>query len=248
MKQNTKHTFETCQPEKLERFFKEEALYNHIYINMKILKQIGILSGIALMGAAAIIPFTTSCKKESPVVIPEIIDQATFDDNEQYQISGNTTIYTSSTSTTTTSHNLFFDLSKFATDNNNATDFVIEGTINFGILVGFNENVNLYGENESLINLTDQSATIYGILVGSIDSGQSTYTGNMHIDESVSTKIISWSVAYGVYFDSIVVGSVTINGDFSVQGFATTYGVRFNSTAFGSTQNINGNFSLTSST
>jgi hypothetical protein len=218
---------------------------------MKALKQIGILSGIALVGAAAIIPFTTSCKKkENPVVTPEIIDQATFDDNEQYQVSESTRIYTTS-SNSNNSHNVFLDLNKFSADNNNATEFHISGTVNFGILVGFNENVNLYGENGSLINLTGQTGKTYGILVGSTESGSDTYAGNIYIDKSISANIASSAsggFSSGVWIDSTASGSTTINGSFSVSSSGNSsgaYGVWIRSTTAGSTT-INGNFLVSS--
>jgi hypothetical protein len=187
----------------------------------------------------------TSCKKEKPTDGRVILNQATFDNNAQYQVPKNATIYTSS-SEPIGLHNIFLDLSKFAADNNNVDEFYISGTINFGILVGFNENINLYGEG-GLINVVDGDTDKYGIMVGSTDSGSDTYTGNMYIDESVTVKISSVAgVCYGVYIDSQISGDTTINGNFYVRGNYYTTGVKLGSTGTNSTQNINGNFVLDS--
>jgi hypothetical protein len=209
---------------------------------MKSLRKLGILSGVVLVGGAIVVPFSTSCKKESPKLV---LSQATFaSEAGKYQVSEDTAVYTFS-GDPFTSHNLFFDLNKFSDDNGNATDFVIDGTINFGLLVGFNENVNLYGENGSLIDLTGQTTDTYGILVGSIEAGQDTYTGNMYIDSSVTANISSSTNTSGVYFDSTAAGTITVNGNFSLfasQPRSFDCGVYFDSVAVGSTQNINGNF------
>jgi hypothetical protein len=187
-----------------------------------------------------------------------VINQAIFDDNEQYQISGNVTINTSSTSSID-SHNVLFDLKKFSDDNNNATYFMIDGAINFGILVGFNENVNLYGGNGSLINLINQTQNTYGVLVGSANTGSDTYTGNMYIDNSVTANISApadsgvrfnptavndfRNSAFGVFFGSSTAGAITIDGNFSVYSSSGSSGVYFDS-AVGGSMAINGNFSI----
>jgi hypothetical protein len=174
------------------------------------------------------------------------INQATFaSEAGKYQVSGSTSIYANSTDIID-SHNIFLDLKKFSDDNDNATYFMIDGTINFGILVGFGEDVNLYGENGCLINLINQTDDTYGILVGSTDAGSDTYTGNMYIDDSVAANISTSREAYGVYFGSDVAGSATINGNFSVSSSGTVaYGVYFNSVVASSIA-INGNFSVSS--
>jgi hypothetical protein len=102
----------------------------------------------------------------------------------------------------------------------------------------------LYGKSGSLIDLTGQTVTTYGILVGSTVSGSDAYTGNMYIDESVTANISSGvgNDEYGVYFGSAA-GLITINSNFSVSG-NRSYGAYFGSVASGSTQNINGNFSI----
>jgi hypothetical protein len=210
---------------------------------MKISKRIGMLLGITLIGGAAIIPFTTSCGKKNDTTI----NQATFNNNQKYQVSEDTAIYTSSTYTIE-NHNTFFDLRKFSKDNGNATKFYISGTINFGILVGFDENVSLYGENGCLISLINQTEDTYGILVGSTVAGSDTYTGNMYVDESISANIVSSGYAYGVYFNSTTSGSIqNIDGNFSVSSEDFAFGVYFYSSAADSTQNVNGNFLVSSS-
>jgi hypothetical protein len=175
------------------------------------------------------------------------LNQATFDNNEQYQVSEDTTIYIAP-GEEIGDHNVFFDLNKFSAVNNNATDFMIKGSINFGILVGFSENVNLYGEDDGLINLTNQDEDAYGVLVGSTDAEQDAYTGNMYIDGSVTANISSSNDAYGVSFSCVAAGSITVNGSFLITADAgDAYGVYFESTSVDSTQNINGNFSVCSS-
>jgi hypothetical protein len=219
----------------------------------KFLKVFTAISYLARAGGISAIAFPlTSCGKKSPVPPPPPspttleLNQATFDNNEQYQVSGDASIYTSSTETIS-SHNDFFDLNKFSDDNNNITDFIIDGTINFGILVGFNEDVSLYGENGSLINLTGQTQDTYGILVGSTAAGSDTCAGNMYIDESINANIISSNIAYDVYFDSAVAGTTTINGNFSLSSTqASATGVIFNKTTAGAIT-IDGNFSVSSS-
>jgi hypothetical protein len=213
----------------------------------KFLKVFTSISFLAIVGGISAIAFPlTSCKK-NPDPARVILNQATFDDNAQYQISQDTTIYASS-QPITASHNIFLDLNKLAADNNNATDFIIDGSVDFGILVGFIENVNLYGENGSLINLTGQTVNTWGILVGSTSSGSDTYTGNMHIDKSVTANISSNDNACGVYFEPTATGSITINGNFSVfdpGSSGSASGVGFSSTVSGSIT-INGNFSVCS--
>jgi hypothetical protein len=104
----------------------------------------------------------------------------------------------------------------------------------------------LYGKSGSLIDLTSQTVNTYGILVGSTDVGSDTYTGNMYIDESINANIISTLATYGVYFNSAVASSITINGNFSLSSTeAYAVGVYFVSTTAGTTT-INGNFSVSS--
>jgi hypothetical protein len=127
-------------------------------------------------------------------------------------------------------------------------------------LVGFNENVSLYGADGSLINLINQTHDTYGILVGSTVAGSDTYTANMYIDDSVTVNISAPSSigvrfnptgvndyrnrAFGVYFESSTTGAIIIDGNFSVYSSSAPCGVRFGSTVTGSTQTINGNFSV----
>jgi hypothetical protein len=106
----------------------------------------------------------------------------------------------------------------------------------------------LYGANGSLIDLTGQTTTTYGITVGSTTAGSDTYTGNMYIDKSVTANISTSSNndSSGVRISSTVTGSTTIDGNFSISStsYETSYGVLFNSTAAGSILNIGGNFSF----
>ncbi|GHU30711.1 hypothetical protein FACS1894166_00850 [Bacilli bacterium] len=170
-------------------------------------------------------------------------------------IYSNTEVYTNQ-SATLPSHNTLLDLVEFRKEKNITTDdFVIDGIVNFGILVGFDENINLYGSGGSLMNVVNQTTNAYGIVVGSISGTGSSisYTGTMNIDNSVHCNISSSADAYGVYFYSINADSAqTINGVFTISSSSNSSnayacGVYFNSTAADSTQTINGVFTISSS-
>ncbi|GHU30715.1 hypothetical protein FACS1894166_00860 [Bacilli bacterium] len=149
--------------------------------------------------------------------------------------------------------NVLLDLAKFKVDKGitDQVDFVIDGTIDFGILVGFDENIYLYGETDSLMDI-NVTTNAFGIVVGSQIDPASTisYTGTMNIDNSVHCIIYSTVDAYGVYFHSNVVGDTTINGVFTISfssgSSADAYGVSFFETVSGDTT-INGVFIISSS-
>jgi hypothetical protein len=182
---------------------------------MKLLKHSKLFTSflffsIATGSLAGLSVITTSCSKKDTGVV---ISQSTFDDNSKYQVSSDTIIITSE-GPGLDSHNVFFDLQKYSNDNGGTAIFTISGTVNFGILVGFNENVSLYGESGSLIDLTDQDTPLYEILVGSTESQNNTYTGNMYIDETVNVHLTGSSTGNGVFFNNIGQSShVTINGN-----------------------------------
>jgi hypothetical protein len=108
-------------------------------------------------------------------------------------------------------------------------NFIIDGTINFGILVGLNQNVNLTGIHNALINCQNQAyQTTVGIAVGSLigedDYDYYTYTGNLLIDSSVSVNVDSSLSAEDFYLGCGVMipstapdSTITINGRFDIE-------------------------------
>jgi hypothetical protein len=77
-----------------------------------------------------------------------------------------------------------------------ASHFIIEGTVDFGFLVGFNESFELSGATNSSIDIHSDEAiagSMTGIMIGSLAQPASedaaTYSGNMNIDNSVKMSI-----------------------------------------------------------
>jgi hypothetical protein len=159
---------------------------------------------------------------------PKVINQATFIDNPQYQVSANVAIYSSSERIK--SHNVLFDLKKYADDKGGITKFIISGTISFGLLIGFDQDVDLYGESESVCYISPVAslAFISALIVGSTNeeyaiNNDYSYSGTMNIHKSVNVVIMSvtffnaYSV-YCVYFNKISsISIINISGNFSNQ-------------------------------
>jgi hypothetical protein len=151
-------------------------------------------------------------------------------------------------------------LQKYSDDNEGITDFTISGVCNFGILVGFNQNVNLYGANGSVIyqfgggdkgtsnGLNADPAEFeqaQAITVGSVqnpEEGPGSYTGILNIDKSVNV-ILHAVVAIGINVYSCGDNSIlTINGNFMIECVAAGTGVAVQDINVGGTLIVNGNF------
>jgi hypothetical protein len=158
-------------------------------------------------------------------------------------------------------HNKFLDLASYVSDEGiNTSDFIIEGEIDFGILVDFDEDMNLFGDSQSLIKLGDQANPLlygecYGIIVGSVSrpvSSKCTYSGKMNIDNSVNVFInASSDFASGVYFEETDNANIVINGVFTVSNIlGQTYGVCSNASVatsvITSSVAVNGTFRINS--
>jgi hypothetical protein len=98
----------------------------------------------------------TSCSPSKDVIKGISINQSTLDSmDDAYLIPQDAPIYYAD-ARTISNHNVLFDLQKFSQDNNDEVDFTISGTINFGILVGLGQSVNIYGTSNNLINVKTQ--------------------------------------------------------------------------------------------
>ncbi|GHU30702.1 hypothetical protein FACS1894166_00820 [Bacilli bacterium] len=138
----------------------------------------------------------------SPERIPEDAFHIKSVINDDCLVNDGEPIYTSSLDAGDPDHNVLLNLSKFKEVEHITTDdFVIDGIVNFGILVGFDENINLYGSSGSLMNITTTNVETYGIIVGSEsppEADHDSYTGKMYISHSVSCNISASATAYGV--------------------------------------------------
>ncbi|MDR0825683.1 MAG: hypothetical protein LBM72_00260, partial [Mycoplasmataceae bacterium] len=193
-------------------------------------------------------PITQNIHVESAIVDYHVIDSNI---DSKYLIPIDTPIYTSHDSPMQT-HSSLLDLSRYAADHNiEYGNFTIKGIINFGILVGFDQSVRLYGEASGTIRLLEQTTTSFGIVVGSETNPEGNiYTGNMYIDNSLQCDISSSADAYGVYFNSTTASSTqTVNGTFTIsssKAYGSIFGVYFDSAAAGDII-INGIFTISSS-
>ncbi|GMO13668.1 MAG: hypothetical protein Ta2E_03320 [Mycoplasmoidaceae bacterium] len=156
-------------------------------------------------------------------IYPDTIDYHIIDQNvpSEYLINNGDQIFTSSTPIT--SHNKLLNLEKYVTDHNikngSYDAITIKDEVDFGILVGLNQSVQVHGDNGN-IKLLSQNSTTYGIVVGSTissPSGQYIYTGDMIIDDSLNVNISSSSSAYGVAFNSVApTSTISIAGTFDI--------------------------------
>jgi hypothetical protein len=168
--------------------------------------------------------------------------------DSEYIIHSGTEVYTDS-GASITNHNNLLDLQAYARSKNYSNmDFKIEGEINFGILIDFDQSANFSGKDHATIKLLDQTEDTYGFMVGSIvlPEGAVKYTGYINIGGTVSCDISTDaedSLCYGAYFNSAVDGLVSIDGNFAVSSEnGSGYGVFFNNTNENSTQMISGSF------
>jgi hypothetical protein len=93
----------------------------------------------------------------------QIISQELINENPQYVVKDGAAVYYTSGSLVS-SHNALFDLSKYSHSHDRVIDFAILGEINVGILVGFDEDVNIRAQGETCeINLENQAKTAVGI-------------------------------------------------------------------------------------
>jgi hypothetical protein len=146
-------------------------------------------------------------------------------------------------------------LHKLAKDHDNADNFIINGTITFGILIDFNQNCNFEGNLNSLIQIgTSQvpmNVDTYGFVVGATiapitDDG---YNGKLYIAPSVNVHVVSNASMYGVNIQKTKFGSIQIiNGNFTLTNanqdttISDAYGINIDE-ANGSSI-IDGTFSL----
>jgi hypothetical protein len=117
-------------------------------------------------------------------------------------------------------------------------------------MIGFNQNISLYGYGGSSIQYTDASLSTrknYGVVIASTTNptGQDSYTGNMYIDQTVSFTIESGNnTTYGVYYGgSAIWGSIVINGVFYISGSVGCQGLHLNGEMHG-TLHIDGVFTI----
>ncbi|MDR0825788.1 MAG: hypothetical protein LBM72_00810, partial [Mycoplasmataceae bacterium] len=119
-------------------------------------------------------------------------------------------------------------------------DFVIDGVVDFGVMIGFNESISLYGNTDSLIVSNEAVDYGLGITVATTTESEAadTYTGDIYIDKTVSFQIFDAVYPIGVNIDSSIATSseITVNGKFELTATsATSYavGVEFDSDCSG---------------
>jgi hypothetical protein len=217
-----------------------------------------------LVGATAItlgVYFGVTSGKSNPPTPPEpgpippdaeIIDSSI---DNKYIVQNGQVIHSSST-TSIGVHNKLLDLESYAADKGiNTSDFVINGEVDFGILVGFNESVNLFGYPQSLISLGTKdnplATNVYGIIVGKTSAptaSEGVYHGEMHINSSVNVLANTTNFINGIYFGIVDGANITVDGIFTMNSSSlsyTSHGVRFSSSVSGnSTINIGGVFMI----
>jgi hypothetical protein len=152
-------------------------------------------------------------------------------------VTGN--IYASRDNVITVGHNLLNLAAYAAAKGYDGNDFIIDGTVNFGIMIGFDQNINLSGTSNALLNCVATAHDAVGIVVGSTDNptlGQDIYQGNMNIYPSVAVNVVSSDITslvnvYGVLCSSTSPGSTqSVNGTFTLSAVSTNssvYGVGF---------------------
>jgi hypothetical protein len=199
-----------------------------------------------------------SCYSSSSVTPPTPVDLTiiTNDIDQKYIISSDTQIYYRS-GTAYSSHNRFLNLALYAQENNiSSTNYAISGTVDFGILIGFNQSISLYGIDDGKIEVIDSTSIQHscGILIGSVNSSDvptdNGYSGNLIIDHSLDISITNTSTAanaisVGVEFYTISLGTnQLINGNFNIISDKEARGVYVNGDEFGEIT-VNGNFIIT---
>ncbi|MDR3330215.1 MAG: hypothetical protein LBS76_02965, partial [Mycoplasmataceae bacterium] len=194
----------------------------------------------------------TNTTVASLVVLPEtqsmVLDN-TLDQTQSYFVSS---YYVGTQSFTCPTNTKMLDLKAYATAKGCSDNFfVINGTVNYGILIDYDQSVSLYGINDGTIQLGTLSqplagGAVIGIAVGNIGSSSTPYSGNLLIDKSVVVNIYSSSTVFGIYFYSTAANSTqTISGTFTISTDGIASGVVFASTVAGNTT-ISGTFTISS--
>jgi hypothetical protein len=199
-----------------------------------------------------------SCYSSSSATPPTPADLTIInsDIDQKYIINGDTQIHYRSGSNYS-SHNKFLNLALYAQENKiSSTNYAISGTVDFGILIGFNQSISLYGIDDGKIEVTDSTSThSCGILIGSVNSSDvpadNGYSGNLIIDHSLDISITNTSanaISVGVEFYTISLGTnQLINGNFNISSAKEARGVDVNGDEFGEIT-VNGNFIVTGNT
>jgi hypothetical protein len=138
------------------------------------------------------------------------------DNCAKYLVGDSTPVYT--TNSSVVYHNTMLDLSTMVKDVNYVGNrFIIDGEIPFGILVGFAQDVQLFGRNGAIINLENQTDYTYGILIGSTVQPEEpmSYSATLTIDSSVFINIEANDAGtplflYGICFGGVLDASITI--------------------------------------
>ncbi|GHU32947.1 hypothetical protein FACS1894166_07320 [Bacilli bacterium] len=155
---------------------------------------------------------TTSVDVQS---IPEgyvLIDQNTIDVNSDYKVAAGNNVYYG-TSYYKFGHDLL-NLKKLSDDNDEISNFVINGSIDFGFLVDPNMDCYISGINEGSVTCDGKASNAVGVLVGKTTTFTDPYSKNLQIDSSITFTISSTGAAN--YSWSVLAPEILTNGDISI--------------------------------
>lgn len=218
----------------------------------KILLWILIPVSLVVVATGVFVSYLYGCKRtHSPALSTPPITQGTIEeDYGKYKVSAGRAIWLNDYLPLTFGHDLF-NLKLWSINHNNTTEFIVDGTINFGFLVDFDMDCHLIGENNMLMLTDSTGACGCGVVVGSRDQPSSVvvYSGNMNIEPSMTLNITfhgeNHSDLLGIIIYVPITSYVTINGTFNISGNSVCRGVYIGSTITdGSSLIINGNFSI----
>ncbi|GMO14579.1 MAG: hypothetical protein Ta2E_05060 [Mycoplasmoidaceae bacterium] len=221
-----------------------------------------------LVGLGAILPiYLAQCNNKNTILINN--------DMEEYLLGSNTSVFISSDETENfTVGNRLLNLKKLSEDSKGTTNFIIDGSVNFGFLIDPSMNCHISGKNNASVKFNTGSYAGVAFIVGRTNNiGDFVYSKKLTIEESVSVDVFSLNNAYGISIGEInggginisaifsisangygtglevlnkVSGIVTISGLFNISSSSSSYAMYFWSEIYKSVLNISGLFSINS--
>jgi hypothetical protein len=186
-----------------KHFIKKYFTKNRVKANIIAISVTGILVGVTAITLGVYFG-ATACQSSH---IPSDAKVINKNINNKYIVQVNKEIYVRANVPPILSHNKLLDLASYVLGEDiNTSNFVIKGEIDFGILVNFDEDMNLFGYSQSLMKLGTKDSRLdtntFGIIVGSTSqptTSKDIYHGEMHIDNSVNASLNTTNSVYGVY-------------------------------------------------
>jgi hypothetical protein len=144
------------------------------------------------------------------------------------------------------------DLGKLSQDNNDQTNFMVDGTIDFGFLVNPTMDCFIKGEKQAVVNCDGNGNNATGVIIGSTDATLSSYdyAHTLGLEKNLTFNISTTSEAGAAGVLSSFAASnsmMTLNSVFNVASNKASDGVVFlKGVGNKSQQNINGTFNVVS--